>query len=277
MFSGCSGCKTIEDAEKHTNFTVTSYYIIHPGIGLKIIIMLLDWRKQMRILAIGAHSDDVDQFCGGTLARYAALGHIVGICCVTDGRANGAVEPVEALVATRKKEFETTAGMIGATQTYWLGFPDGELENNLATRRTLVQAFEDFKPDVLLTHPLDDYHPDHIATHHLVIDASLATWFEGNTFAVLYFWESEGGHNYIPDEYVDITQVYDLKLRLIDVHRSQWDYGPDPETGKPAENFIIPDVHAMALFRGMQSSVKYAEAFQHSRKYGRLRTFRVLP
>ena len=84
----------------------------------------------MRILAIGAHSDDADEFCGGTLALYASQGHTVGICCVTDGRANGSVEPVEALVATRKQEFETSAAIIGAAETYWLGFPDGELENN---------------------------------------------------------------------------------------------------------------------------------------------------
>jgi len=230
----------------------------------------------MRVLAIGAHSDDVDEFCGGTLALYARQGHTVGICCMTDGRANGCVEPVEALVATRKKEFETTAGMIGGAKTYWMGFPDGELEHTLVTRQALVKTFEEFKPDVLLTHPLDDYHPDHIATHQLVIDASLATWFENNTYAALYFWESEGGHNYIPDEYVDITPWYDFKLSLMDVHRSQWDYGPDPVTGK-SENFLRQDVQAMALFRGMQSSVQYAEAFQHSRKYGRLRTFRVLP
>lgn len=230
----------------------------------------------MRVLAIGAHSDDVDEFCGGTLALYASQGHIVGVCCMTDGRSNGSVEPVEALVATRKKEFETTASMIGASKTYWLGFPDGEMEHNLVTRQALVKAVVDFKPDVLLTHPLDDYHPDHLATHHLVIDASQETWVEGSTWAALYFWESEGGHNYIPDEYVDITPFYDLKLKLMDVHRSQWDYGPDPVTGK-TENFLHHDVLAMALFRGMQSNVKYAEAFQLCRKYGRLRTFRVLP
>jgi hypothetical protein len=82
--------------------------------------------------------------------------------------------------------------------------------------------------------------------------------------------------NFIPDEYVDINAVFELKLRLMDVHRSQYDFGPDPVTGK-VMNFLYDDVVAMGLFRGMQSSVKYAEAFQHCRKMGRMRTYRVLP
>jgi len=62
----------------------------------------------------------------------------------------------------------------------------------------------------------------------------------------------------------------------MDVHRSQYDFGPDPVTGK-VENFLYDDVLAMGRFRGMQSDVKYAEAFQHCRKAGRMRTYRVLP
>jgi N-acetylglucosamine malate deacetylase 1 len=231
----------------------------------------------MRILAIGAHSDDMDEFCGGTLRLYVQQGHTVGIACMTDGRANGSVSPVEKLVATRKKEFETSAAIIGASQTFWLGFPDGRLERNLAARQALEDVFTQFKPDVLITHPPDDYHPDHTATHQLVMDASQETWFPDSlSYAAVLFCEAEGGHNYIPDEYVDITQVFDLKLKMMDVHRSQYDYGPDPVTGK-VENFLYDDVYAMARFHGMQASVKYAEVFQICRKHGRVRPSRVLP
>ncbi len=230
----------------------------------------------MNVLAIGAHSDDADEFAGGTLARYAQLGHTVGICCMTDGRGFGNAPSVEALIATRKREFEESARLIGAAQTFWLGFPDGGLESNLPTRQALIDVFHDFAPEVLLTHPLDDYHADHIATYHLVTEASQKIRLAHVTYATVLYWESEGGHNFVPDEYVDITPVFDLKLRLMDVHRSQYDFGPDPLTGK-VENFLYEDVFAMARFRGMQSSVKYAESFQHCRKQGRMRTYRVLP
>ncbi len=222
----------------------------------------------MRILAIGAHSDDVDEFSGGTLARYIQMGNEVAFCCMTDGRAYGNAPTVEELVATRKREFEASAKLIGAACTFWLGYPDGELENNLATRRTLSEVIHAFDPDVLLTHPQDDYHADHIATHHLATYA--------NRHAVLLYWESEGGLNFLPDEYVDITAQFDLKLRMMDIHHSQYDFGPDPHTGKVV-NYLYEDVQAMARFRGMQSGVQYAEAFQHCRKYGRMRTYRVLP
>lgn len=222
----------------------------------------------MRILAVGAHSDDVDEFCGGTLSRLVGQGHTVGICCMTDGRAYGNATTIEELVSTRKHEFEDSARLIGAEKTFWPGFADGELESNLPTRKALIEIIQSFKPDVLLTHPQDDYHVDHIATHHLVIDAS--------RHAAILFWEAEGGHNFIPDEYVDITPVFDLKLKMMDIHRSQYDFGPDPITGK-VENFLYEDVSAMARFRGMQCGVKYAEAFQHCRKQGRMRAFRVLP
>lgn len=230
----------------------------------------------MRILAIGAHSDDMDEFCGGTLALYARQGHTVGIACMTDGRANGNVEPVEALVAARKREFEGSAAIIGAEQTFWLGFPDGELEHSMPARRALEEVFHQFKPDVLITHPADDYHPDHTATHQLVMDASQQTLFEGSLYAVILFCESEGGHNFIPDEYVDISAVFDLKLKMMDVHRSQWDWGPDPVTGK-VENFLYDDVIALGRFHGMQACTQYAEVFQICRKHGRLRARRVLP
>jgi hypothetical protein len=74
---------------------------------------------------------------------------------------------------------------------------------------------------------------------------------DSSRFSQLLVWESEGGHNFFPDEYVDISAMFELKLRLMDVHRSQYDFGPDPVTGK-VENFLYDDVVAMALFRGMQ-------------------------
>ncbi len=222
----------------------------------------------MRVLAIGAHSDDMDEFCGGTLALYAQQGHTVGIACLTDGRAYGSVSPVEALVAARKREFEASAALIGASQTFWLGYPDGQLEPALPARRALEEIFHQFAPDILITHPADDYHPDHTAAHTLVMDAS--------RYTPLFFCESEGGHNFIPDEYVDISAVFELKLKMMDVHRSQYDFGPDPQTGQ-VRNFLHDDVIALGRFHGMQAGVPYAEVFQICRKHGRIRAVRMLP
>jgi LmbE family N-acetylglucosaminyl deacetylase len=229
----------------------------------------------MRVLAIGAHSDDMDGYCGGTLALYARQGHTVGIACMTDGSAFGNVSPVEELIATRKREFEQSAGIIGASQTFWLGFPNGQLQRGIAAQAALEELFLKFKPDVIITHPADDYHPEHMATHDLVLDASVKTFFN-NMVTTILFCESEGGLNFIPDEYVDITPVMDLKLEMMSVHHSQYDWGPDPVSGK-VENILADSALDLARFHGYQSMVKYAEAFQSCRKYGRMRTYRVLP
>ena len=86
----------------------------------------------MNVLAFGAHGDDLEAFCGGTLALYARSGHKVVMCVVTDGRGRPQGDPLE-IAALRKKEAEASANVIGA-ELDWLGVPDGELTVNDAIR-----------------------------------------------------------------------------------------------------------------------------------------------
>src|SRR5689334_3277524 len=122
----------------------------------------------MNVLAIGAHGDDLELFCGGTLARYAAQGDHVVMCVVTDGRGRPAGNPDE-IAAIRKAEAEASAAVIGA-ESVWMGIPDGGLWFDEAARHLFVEAIRRAKPDVIITHPPDDYHPDHKTTSRLVMD-----------------------------------------------------------------------------------------------------------
>src|SRR5258708_13223956 len=89
----------------------------------------------MNILAFGAHGDDLEEFCGGTLALYAKAGHHVVMCVVTDGRGRPMGDP-EQIAAIRKQEAQTSADLIAA-QLAWMGLPDAHLIPNEPPRHNL--------------------------------------------------------------------------------------------------------------------------------------------
>src|SRR5436190_6370931 len=125
----------------------------------------------MRVLAIGAHPDDLEILCGGTLARFAGRGDSVTMLVMSDGSAGHAQIAAPELAAIREREARAAAAVIGA-ELVWLGLPDEFVFNDEPTRRRLLDAIRAARPDLILTHASMDYHPDHVATHRAVFDAS---------------------------------------------------------------------------------------------------------
>ena len=133
-----------------------------------------------RALAVGAHPDDIEFGAGATLANWAAAGCEVSLYVCTDG-SKGTWDPdadIDALVATRQDEARAAARALGATgEVVFGGSVDGELENSVAARASLVAAIRRLRPDVLLGHdPWKRYrlHPDHRAAGFLTCDALVA-------------------------------------------------------------------------------------------------------
>ena len=226
----------------------------------------------MRVLAVGAHSDDMDFYCGGVLALYVAEGHTVGICSMADGRGGGKADSPEQLAEMRRKEFLASAAVIGA-ETFWPAIHDGTVMDDLETRRIVMEIIRSFRPDLIITHPPNDYHPDHVATSHLVMDASFAA--RVGVQPVL-FVETESGHGFLPEEYVDVTEVWDQKMKMLDAHHSQYDHYVNPNTGQH-ENWLRDRAAVMGRFRGLQCRARYAEAFRLFRAHGRVQARRLLP
>lgn len=132
-----------------------------------------------RVLAVGAHPDDIEFGCGATLAKWSAAGAQVELCVLTDGSKGtwDAGSDLAALVATRRREQHAAAAHLGAAATYFLGQVDGELVVDRATTEALCRVIRSARPDVLLGHdPWKQYrlHPDHHAGGRLVIDALVA-------------------------------------------------------------------------------------------------------
>src|SRR5437016_14492169 len=125
----------------------------------------------MNILAIGAHPDDLEILCGGTLARFAQRGDRVTMLIMSDGSAGHAEIPAAELAAIREREARAAVAVIGA-EFVWLGLRDEFVFNDEPTRILLLNAIRAARPELILTHHPDDYHPDHRSVSRAVFDAS---------------------------------------------------------------------------------------------------------
>ncbi|TIS08448.1 MAG: PIG-L family deacetylase, partial [Mesorhizobium sp.] len=115
----------------------------------------------MKILALGAHPDDIEIFMFGTLAAYAALGAELTFAIATDGAKGGTGDP-KALVKARREEATEAATLLGVTPRF-LDFPDGALVADAALIGTLKALIGEVQPDLAITHAPNDYHGDHRA------------------------------------------------------------------------------------------------------------------
>jgi LmbE family N-acetylglucosaminyl deacetylase len=104
----------------------------------------------MKVLAIGAHPDDVELLCAGTVAKFAKLGHDVVICHVCDGNKGSNVYSSEELVKIRRNEACQSAKLIGAT-SIWAGISDGEVVLDLESRVKIIDVLRQSDPDLVIT------------------------------------------------------------------------------------------------------------------------------
>src|SRR5581483_44559 len=123
--------------------------------------MRLDFAGE-RVLAVVAHPDDAELLCAGTLARARADGAAVAVCVLCRGDKGQPAERVADLTAVRRREMAGAAKLLGA-ELFRGGIGDGELCDDLTTRRKLIRVYRAFAPTLVLAHAPQDYHPDHRA------------------------------------------------------------------------------------------------------------------
>ena len=238
------------------------------------------------VLAIGAHGDDLEMFCGGTLARCRQRGDRVVMCVVTDGRGRPKGE-LETVVAIRRAEAQAAADVIGA-ELVWMGIPDGGVMFNEATRHLFIEVIRQTRPDLIITHPAQDYHPDHKTSNALVLDAAQiartanypSQYPPHRGVVPVAFMEAERGIDFLPEEYVDISDVWEQKLQMLEAHRSQLMPGEyDKSFTVPArtDNPFVSYAQALSGFRGLACNVPHAEGFRWWRAANRILAKRILP
>jgi len=234
----------------------------------------------MRVLAVGAHPDDLEILCGGTLARYVQEGHEVVMCNATLGNRGSFVHTSEEIARIRGQEAQRAAELAGAEHAT-LGLSDGEvLASDPAQRRLVVDLVREVRPELIITHSPGDYMTDHNEVSKLVFDASFVATlplFETGkpnhpVVTPIYFMETVSGLGFSPTEFVDISDVMETKVAMLEAHDTQLSWLRDHDGVD-----IVEQMKTAARFRGQQCGVAYAEAFAPCLTWLRGTTRRLLP
>lgn len=196
----------------------------------------------MHVLAIGAHPDDIELGCGGSLLVHRRRGDAVTMLVMTTGTAGPGPTPV------RLQEQEDAAALVGAGLE-WGGFSDGDVPEGRAAIEVIERVIQATGAEVCYTHAPGDTHQDHRAT-------SFATVAASRRLSRLLFYEAPSTREFVPNVYVDIDGLVEEKLDLIRVHLTQvLDSGL----------VDLEAVEAQARYRGFQARVRQAEAFETPR------------
>ena len=208
--------------------------------------------RKLKVLVAGAHPDDPESGCGGSIARYVNEGHAVGVIYLTRGEAGIPGKTHEDAARIRTAEAERACAILGATASF-AGQIDGDSHVDNTAYSGMHELLVRERPDVVLTHWPIDTHRDHRAVSLLVYDAWLRT---GRTAALGYFevLSGEQTQSFHPTDYVDISAVAARKRDACFAHASQL----------PAEWYAVHE--RMGRFRGMEHGCEVAEAFiRHER------------
>jgi len=233
----------------------------------------------MNVLAIGAHPDDVEIACSGTLLRYASQGHGIFIALSTSGNQGSATLNREETARTREAEARKSAEILGA-QIHFMGYDDEGLFDAPETRRSFINCIRRANPDVILTHWPEDKSTDHGMTGKLTTQVLLSLQSANipadeppiSKLPSVFYFDTGCGVDFCPEFYVDITEVIDRKKKAYACHESQlgWMkvYGIDDFGGY---------IDIFSGFRGLQAGTRYAEGFRSLRLWSYMPDMRKLP
>src|SRR5437763_16687538 len=164
---------------------------------------------RMTVVCVGGHPDDPESGCGGTLARYAALGHAVMVVYLTRGERGISGKSLDEAATIRSAECEAACKIMGAKPVFF-GQIDGATEVTRAHVDAMRRLLAAANPDVLFTHWPVDTHMDHQVASLLAIRACMAL----RQRSQLYFFEVNTGsqsEGFLPNTYVDISPVVEKK------------------------------------------------------------------
>lgn len=236
----------------------------------------------MNVLAIGAHPDDVEIACSGTLAKCVKRGDKVIVCHASSGNLGHVVIPPDELRKIREQE-AINAGKLAGIEVISGGFDDLEIfDNNKTSRDKIVEVIRYANPDFIITHNPDDYMPDHTAVSRLVFDASFTATlpnYEKGKFkdkeaklVPIYYMDTLAGVGFEPTEYVDISEEIDLKIKMLNCHESQLVWMRDHDGIDFADM-----VRTCSRYRGYQCGADFAEGFRMCHTYLKGTAKRLLP
>lgn len=218
--------------------------------------------EQIDIIFFGAHADDIELSCGGTAVKAVKDGLRIGIVELTRGEMGTRGTP-----ATRKRESQNAAKILGAAFRQQLDFGDGNLQTGREQELQIIEVVRRHKPKLVIAPWPDDRHPDHTRTGRIVTEASFYAGLRSlktdlpahRPQATLYYLQ-----NYMvpPSLVVDVTKHWKTKMRAIFAYKSQFH---DPNSKEPNTFISSPQFMEMIEARGKHFGaligVPYGEAY----------------
>lgn len=222
---------------------------------------------KLDILAFGAHPDDIELGCGGTLISHVKQGKKIGLVDLTLGELGTRGTP-----EIRLNEAAEAAKIIGAEIRENLRMPDGFFMNDEENRKKIIQIIRKYKPEIVLCNAPTDRHPDHGMGGKLVKEAAFLAGLrriETKDDGMLQeAWRPKAVYHYIqyydlkPTFLVDISGVMDEKIASYKAHKSQFF---DPNSTEPATLISAPEflenIKGRARYFGQYIHAEYAEGF----------------
>lgn len=229
---------------------------------------------QLDILAFGAHPDDVELSCGGTIAKEVSLGKKVGIVDLTRGElgTRGSAE-------IRDRESKQAASILGVSTRENLGFRDGFFRNDEAHQLEIIKTLRKYKPRVVLCNAQTDRHIDHGRAASLVHDACFLSGLRKIETVIndkpQKIWRPSQVYHYMQwnndpcDFVVDVSEFMDKKMESILAYSSQFydKKSNEPETPISSQQFL-DSIQNRAADLGRIIGVRYAEGFTTQRQLG---------
>lgn len=202
----------------------------------------------MKILAVGAHPDDIEIGCAGTLLKYVSSCHDVYLLVMTLGEMGGDGQ-------ARKEEQARSAEIMKAKDLIWGGYKDTQLVSNVNRMVSDIEVLlKKIKPDLVFVNYGDDTHQDHRGLSRAAVSA---TRYIKNVL----FYEVPTTQNFSPSAFVDIKDTMDGKIASLLAHKSQ-------VMKTNIEELSITDIaKSTAVFRGIQGRVLLAEGFASLRLF----------
>lgn len=205
------------------------------------------------IIAIGAHPDDIEIGCGGTMKKLSMDGADIIFLIATSGeKCIPDKKKFNAIKKKRREESLRSAKFIGVKKVFNLNLPDTDIEHNGDTVHAIEKYIYRFKPDFIFTHTIEDKHQDH---KNLALSTISAC--RRSRVNILHYESPSTAQSFIPTVFSDISETIKFKTDAINFFSTQRDkYYVDPEA-----------IKGLAKYRGYISGSTYAEAFEVSKYY----------
>jgi LmbE family N-acetylglucosaminyl deacetylase len=199
--------------------------------------------KMRVILAVGAHPDDIELGCAGTLVLHKTRGDKVYLLVLTRGEGSG--DP-----KVREDECKRAAEILGADALFFGGLKDTMIHDDRETIDAVEKVVDEVKPDIIYAPACKDTHQDHRNTGY-------STMAAGRRCKMMLLYEGASTQrDFFPQVFVDIKKSFDLKLKMTRV------FGSQVSNGRGQYSKAVKALEGLAKYRGYQAGVEVAEAFE---------------